>query len=85
MLDLSNFGMPLPCLTTQLGEERLKKYEAAADAESDGFGAAGGSEFAEDGGYVKFGSVVGNVEPGRDFFVSQTGGEHLQNFALTTG
>jgi hypothetical protein len=53
----------------QEGGMRLEQDEAAADAEGDGFGAGGGAEFAEDGGDVKFGGVVGNVEAGGDFLV----------------
>ena len=56
------------------GAARLEEDEAAADAEGYGFGAGGGSEFAEDGGYVKFGGVVGYVQAGGDFLVGETGG-----------
>ena len=49
----------------------LEEDEAAADAEGYGLGAGGGAEFAEDGGYVELGGVVGDVEAGGDFFVGQ--------------
>ena len=62
--------------------EQLQQNQAAADAESYGLGAGGGAEFAEDGSYVEFCRVVGNVEASGDFFVGQSGGEHLENFAL---
>jgi hypothetical protein len=51
--------------------EGLEEDEAAADAQGYGFGAGGGAEFAEDGGYVKFGGVVGDVEAGGDLLVGQ--------------
>ena len=47
----------------------LEKDEAATDAKGYGFGAGGGAELAKDGGYVEFGSVIGNVEAGGDFLV----------------
>jgi hypothetical protein len=56
---------------TVVGSE---KDEAATDAEGYGFGAGGGAELAKDGGYVEFGSVVGDVKAGGDFFIGQTGG-----------
>src|SRR5260370_22945770 len=55
-------------LPEEEGAGRLEEDEAAADAEGYGFGARGGAEFAEDGGYVEFGGVVGDVEAGRAFF-----------------
>src|SRR2546423_5674692 len=60
----------------------LQEDEAAADAERDCFGTASRGQFAEDGGYVKFGGVLGNIEPGGYLFIAQTAGEHLQNFAF---
>jgi len=45
-------------------EEDEDEDEAAADAEGYGFGVGGGGAFAEDGGYVGLGGVVGDVETG---------------------
>src|ERR1700730_10226390 len=53
---------------------RLEEDEAAADAEGYCFGAGGCAEFAEDGGYVEFGGVVGDVEAGGGFLVGWAGG-----------
>jgi len=64
------------------GAGGLEEDEAAADAEGYGFGASGGTEFAEDGGYVEFGRVIGNVEADGDFLVGEADGQHLQDFAL---
>src|SRR6266849_634084 len=69
-------------LPEEEGAGRLEEDEAAADAEGYGFGARGGAEFAEDGGYVEFGGVVGDVEAGGDFLVGEAGGQHLRDFAL---
>ena len=56
---------------------RLEKDEAAADAEGYSFGAGGGAEFTEDGGYVEFGGVIGDVKARGDFFIGEAGGQHL--------
>src|SRR6266481_1699246 len=64
---------------------KLEEDEAAADAEGYGFGARGGAEFAEDGGYVEFGGVLGAVEAGGDLLVGQAGGQHLQGFPCAAG
>ena len=66
-------------------DERLEEDEAAADAEGHGFGAGSGTEFAENGGYVEFGSVVGDAESSGDFLVGEAGGQHLQDLALAAG
>ena len=71
---LSDFELPSLRLRGGEGGTRLEEDEAAADAEGYGFGAGGGTEFTEDGGYVEFGGVVGDVEAGSDFFVGEAGG-----------
>ena len=70
------------CRARRLG---LEKHEAAADAQGHCLGAACGAEFAENRTNVEFCGVIGNVEPRRDFFVAQPRGQHLQDFALTSG
>ena len=44
-----------------ISDAKLQEDEAAADAEGYGFGAGGSAELAEDGCYVEFGGVVGDV------------------------
>ena len=46
-----------------------EKNKATADAEGYCLSAGGGAEFAEYGGDVEFGGVVGNVQTCPDFFV----------------
>ncbi len=53
------------------GAAGSEEDEAAADAEGCGFGAGGGSEFAEDSGYVEFGGVGGDLEAGGDLFIGE--------------
>jgi hypothetical protein len=58
----------------------LKEDQTATEAEGDGFGAGRGAEFAEDGGHVEFGGVLGNFQVRCDLLVPQAAGQHLQNF-----
>src|SRR5258708_39760427 len=78
-------SLPSQTLPEDEGAARLEEDEAAADAEGYGFGAGGGAEFAEDGGYVEFGGVVGDLEACGDLLVGERGGEHLEDFALAAG
>src|SRR5215467_10998122 len=64
---------------------RLEEDEAAADAESDSFRAAGGAELAEDRRDMKFDGVLGDGELGGDFLIAQSTSEHLKNFAFARG
>src|SRR5258707_9667277 len=77
--------LPSQTLPEDEGAARLEEDEAAADAEGYGFGAGGGAKFAEDGGYVELGGVVGDLEACGDFLVGQAASQHLQNFALAAG
>src|SRR5260370_38655962 len=72
-------------LPEEEGAGRLEEDEAAADAEGYGFGARGGAEFAEDGGYVEFGGVVGDVEAGGGFFFWGGGGRALRRCRVAGG
>jgi hypothetical protein len=60
----------------------LEEDQAAADAEGDGFRAAGGAELAENGSDVKLDGVLGDAELGGDFLVAEAAGEHLEDFAF---
>src|SRR5258708_40238582 len=72
-------------LPEEEGAGRLEEDEAAADAEGYGFGARSGAEFAEDGGYVEFGGVVGDVEAGGAFLFGGARGPPFRGFALAAG
>jgi hypothetical protein len=60
-----------------------EKDQTTADAKSDGFGAACGSELAEDRCDVKFDGVVGNAQPRGDFLVAEACCQHPKNLPFT--
>lgn len=70
----------LPHSTGRKRPVGLKEDQTATEPEGDGFGAGRGAEFAEDGGHVEFGGVLGNFQVGCDLLVPQAAGQHLQNF-----
>jgi hypothetical protein len=82
--------VPVPLLFFHVNKQSLEgftseKDQAAANAEGNGFGAAGGAELAEDGGDVKLDGVLRDVQLCGDFLVAKATGEHLENFALARG
>src|SRR5208283_3010309 len=59
---------------------KLKKDQAATEAEGNGFGAGRGAELAQDGGHVEFGGMLGDFQVRCDLLVAQAAGQHLQDF-----
>src|SRR5712691_9236730 len=60
----------------------LEHDQAAANASRNSFGSSGGAELAQNRGYVKFHSVIGDCQTRGNFLSGESRGQHLKHFAL---